>query len=76
MLRRAFILRLKDNSLAEYTYHHDNFWPEMVEAIERSGIASITILRKTHCCFSLPRFLTKKPGSNYGPLRFMIAGPN
>lgn len=42
MIRRAFTMRLKPDALAEYRYHHDNVWPDLVAEIERSGIASIT----------------------------------
>jgi L-rhamnose mutarotase len=42
-IRRAFTMRLKPNSLAEYKRHHDNIWPELVAEIEKSGIAEITI---------------------------------
>ena len=42
-IHRAFTMRLKPNSLAEYKRHHDNIWPELVAEIEKSGIAQITI---------------------------------
>ena len=42
MIRRAFTLRLKPGALAEYKEHHDNIWPELVEEIERQGIARMT----------------------------------
>lgn len=42
-IRRAFTMRLKSNSLAEYKHHHDHIWPELVAEIEKSGIAQITI---------------------------------
>ena len=42
MIRRAFTLRLKPGALAEYKEHHDKIWPELVEEIERSGIATMT----------------------------------
>ena len=43
MIRRAFTMRLKPGGLAEYRRHHDSIWPELVQQIERSGIAQITI---------------------------------
>ena len=46
MIRRAFTMRLKPDSLAEYKHHHDNIWPELVAEIERSGIASITTFQR------------------------------
>ena len=42
MIRRAFTLRLKPGALAEYKEKHDNIWPELVEEIERQGIARMT----------------------------------
>jgi len=42
MIRRAFTLRLKPGALAEYKERHDQIWPELVEEIERSGIATMT----------------------------------
>ena len=45
MIRRAFTMRLKPGSFAEYKHHHDHIWPELVAEIERSGIASITTFR-------------------------------
>jgi L-rhamnose mutarotase len=43
LIRRAFTMRLKPGGLAGYTEHHANIWQEMVDEIERSGIAQITI---------------------------------
>jgi L-rhamnose mutarotase len=42
VIRRAFTLRLKPGALAEYKEKHDRIWPELVEEIERSGIARMT----------------------------------
>jgi L-rhamnose mutarotase len=42
VIRRAFTLRLKPGALAEYKDRHDKIWPELVEEIERSGIARMT----------------------------------
>ncbi len=46
MIRRAFTLRLKPVAFEQYKYHHDHLWPELVEEIERSGIATITTFRR------------------------------
>jgi L-rhamnose mutarotase len=43
MIRRAFTMRLKPGGLAGYREQHENIWPELVDEIERSGIAQITI---------------------------------
>ena len=42
MIRRAFTLRLEPGALGLYKEHHDNIWPELVEEIERCGIATMT----------------------------------
>ena len=43
MIRRAFAMRLKPGGLAGYREKHENIWQELVDEIERSGIARITI---------------------------------
>ena len=43
MNRRAFTMRLKPGGLDGYREHHENIWQELVDEIERSGIAQITI---------------------------------
>jgi L-rhamnose mutarotase len=43
MTRRAFTMRLKPGGLAEYRRLHDSIPQELVDEIERSGIARITI---------------------------------
>lgn len=43
MKRVAFVMRLKAGGLAEYQRHHDSIWQELVDEIEKSGIAQITI---------------------------------
>ena len=42
VIRRAFTLRLKPGSFANYKRYHDNIWPELVREIEACGIAQIT----------------------------------
>jgi L-rhamnose mutarotase len=43
MIRRAFTMRLKPGGLAEYKRQHDGIWKDLVDEIERQGIAQITI---------------------------------
>jgi L-rhamnose mutarotase len=43
MIRRAFTMKLKPGGLEGYRENHANIWPEMVDEIQRSGIAQITI---------------------------------
>jgi len=45
MIRRAFTMRLKPDSLDEYVRRHDSIsseWSELVVEIKKNGIASIT----------------------------------
>jgi L-rhamnose mutarotase len=51
MIRRAFTMRLKPGSLAEYKRHHDAIWPELVAEIERQGIAQISIFENDPVLF-------------------------
>jgi L-rhamnose mutarotase len=51
MIRRAFTMRLKPGGLAEYRRNHDAIWPELVEEIERQGIAQITIFENDPVLF-------------------------
>lgn len=43
MIRRAFTMRLKPGGLVGYREQHENIWQELVDEIERSGVAQITI---------------------------------
>lgn len=46
MMRRAFTMRLKPDSFAEYKQHHDNIWPDLVAEIKKSGIGQITTFQR------------------------------
>jgi L-rhamnose mutarotase len=37
MKRVAFILKVKHDKLAEYKKHHKQVWPEMLDALRRTG---------------------------------------
>ena len=43
MIRRAFTMRLKPGGLAAYKDHHEHIPQDLVDEIERQGIAQITI---------------------------------
>jgi L-rhamnose mutarotase len=51
MIRRAFTMRLKPGGLAEYRQHHDHIWQDLVDEIERQGIAQITIFERDPVLF-------------------------
>jgi len=44
MLRNAFTMKLRPGAFAEYKRLHDELWPELFAEIERSGIASMSIV--------------------------------
>ena len=37
MKRVGFLLKVKEDKIAEYKMHHENVWPEMKEALARTG---------------------------------------
>jgi L-rhamnose mutarotase len=37
MKRIAFLLKVKENKIEEYKEHHKAVWPEMLEALRRTG---------------------------------------
>ncbi len=37
MKRIGFILKVKEDKIEEYKKHHENVWPEMLEALTRTG---------------------------------------
>ncbi len=43
MMRKAFIMKLKAGCAEEYKKRHDEIWPELVKAIEESGISDYSI---------------------------------
>ena len=43
MKRYAFLMRIKPELRAEYEKAHDEIWPDMAEAIRRSGIRNYSI---------------------------------
>ena len=51
MIRRAFTMRLKPGALEEYTRHHNEIWPALIEEIEGSGIATITTFEQAPLLF-------------------------
>lgn len=37
MQRVGFILKVKEDKIEEYKKHHENVWPEMLEALSEAG---------------------------------------
>ena len=60
VIRRAFTLRLKPGSFAQYKHYHDNIWPELVREIEVCGIARITTFENNLQLFLYSEIYDKK----------------
>src|SRR5437016_2475067 len=43
MKRVAFLLKVKADKLAEYRQHHAHVWPEMLDALRRTGWHNYTL---------------------------------
>ena len=37
MKRIAFLLKVREDKIAEYVKHHESVWPEMLDALRRTG---------------------------------------
>ncbi len=46
MERFCFTFRLKPGAEEEYKRRHDQIWPEMVQALNRSGVRNYTLFRR------------------------------
>jgi L-rhamnose mutarotase len=46
MKRVGFLLKVKKDLLEEYKTHHDNVWPDMLEALTRSGWRNYSIFAR------------------------------
>lgn len=52
MQRIGRVLRLRNGAEAEYERYHADVWPEVLEAIRKSGIKNYTIFRHGRWLFS------------------------
>src|SRR4051794_22779587 len=50
-IRKAFVLKLKPNSLDTYIHWHNNIWPELKAEIAKQGIAQITLFQLDEMVF-------------------------
>jgi len=46
MKRVGFLLKVKEDKIEEYKYHHENVWPEMKEALARTGWNNYSLFMK------------------------------
>ena len=46
MQRACFIFQLKEGAEEEYKRRHDEIWPELVKAIQDSGLKNYTLFRR------------------------------
>ena len=50
-IRRAYQLTLRPDGLDQYIYWHDNIWPELIDKLKESGIATVTLFVNTPIVF-------------------------
>lgn len=43
MKRVGFLLKVKETMMEEYKKHHENVWPEMLDALKRTGWHNYTL---------------------------------
>lgn len=46
MKRVAFLLKVKEEKIAEYKLHHEQVWPEMLDALRRTGWHNYSIFMR------------------------------
>ena len=46
MKRVAFILKVKESKIEEYKKHHEAVWPEMLDALRRTGWHNYTLFMR------------------------------
>lgn len=46
MKRVGFLMKIKPEVMEEYTYHHANVWPEMLDALRKHGWRNYSIFAK------------------------------
>ncbi len=46
MKRVGFLLKVKEDKLEEYKKHHETVWPEMLEALRRTGWRNYSLFMK------------------------------
>ena len=44
-MRQSWVMKLKPGCEDEYKKRHDGLWPEMAEALRRSGLRNFSIYR-------------------------------
>lgn len=43
VVRKAYVLSLRDGALKEYVHWHQNIWPELLQKIKEEGIAEVSL---------------------------------
>ena len=46
MKRVGFLLKVREDKLAEYKEHHRNVWPEVLDALKRNGWRNYTLFMR------------------------------
>jgi len=50
--RIAFLLKVRDDKLEEYKKHHKAVWPEMLDALRRTGWRNYSLFMRETACSS------------------------
>ena len=46
MKRVGFLLKVREDKLAEYKEHHENVWPEMLDALRKHGWGNYSLFMR------------------------------
>ena len=74
VLRKAYVLSLREGALEEYIHWHKNIWPELLAKIKDEGIAEVSLFEAAPMILSIPRLKMLMHGSGYGNLIFTSVG--
>jgi L-rhamnose mutarotase len=51
VLRKAYVLSLREGALKEYVHWHKNIWPELLAKIKDEGIAEVSLFEAAPLIF-------------------------
>ena len=68
MNRVGFLLKVKEEKIAEYKLHHQNVWPEMLEAISEVGIKNYSLFVNKKESFIIGYFEAENPQASLDKL--------
>ena len=78
MKRVGFLLKVKQEMLEEYTKHHEAVWPEMLDALRRTGWHNYSIFARPDGLlfgyFETPDSSRRRGGNEQGGDQRQVAG--